>query len=77
MSIFQMALTFSASMLQYECTKYVFTHGRVFVQSESEVAAINMVYGAAGSGMRAMMRDECGRVHFDGTEEVNCNCQLR
>jgi len=29
-------------------------HGRVFVQSESEVAAINMVYGAAGSGMRAM-----------------------
>ena len=29
-------------------------HGGVFVQSESEVAAINMVYGAAGSGMRAM-----------------------
>jgi 2-oxoglutarate ferredoxin oxidoreductase subunit alpha len=29
-------------------------HGKVFVQSESEVAAINMVYGAAGSGMRAM-----------------------
>ena len=29
-------------------------HGRVFVQSESELAAINMVYGAAGSGMRAM-----------------------
>ncbi|MEG1987589.1 MAG: 3-methyl-2-oxobutanoate dehydrogenase subunit VorB [Oscillibacter sp.] len=29
-------------------------HGRVFVQSESEVAAINMVYGAAGAGMRAM-----------------------
>lgn len=29
-------------------------HGRVFVQSESEVAAINMVYGAAASGMRAM-----------------------
>ena len=26
----------------------------VFVQSESEVAAINMVYGAAGAGMRAM-----------------------
>ncbi|MDO4315890.1 MAG: 3-methyl-2-oxobutanoate dehydrogenase subunit VorB, partial [Oscillospiraceae bacterium] len=25
-----------------------------FVQSESEVAAINMVYGAAGAGMRAM-----------------------
>ena len=29
-------------------------HGGVFVQSESEVAAINMVYGAAGAGMRAM-----------------------
>ena len=29
-------------------------HGGVFVQSESEVSAINMVYGAAGSGMRAM-----------------------
>ena len=28
--------------------------GKVFVQSESEVAAINMVYGAAASGMRAM-----------------------
>ena len=29
-------------------------HGKVFLQSESEVAAINMVYGAAGAGMRAM-----------------------
>ena len=28
--------------------------GGVFVQSESEVSAINMVYGAAGSGVRAM-----------------------
>ena len=28
--------------------------GGVFVQAESEVAAINMVYGAAGSGTRAM-----------------------
>ncbi len=28
--------------------------GGVFVQAESEVAAINMVYGAAASGMRAM-----------------------
>ncbi len=28
--------------------------GGVFVQAESEVAAINMVYGAAGSGIRAM-----------------------
>lgn len=29
-------------------------HGRVFVQAESEVAAINMVYGAAGAGARVM-----------------------
>ncbi len=28
--------------------------GRVFVQSESELAAINMVYGAAATGVRAM-----------------------
>lgn len=28
--------------------------GGIFIQSESEVAAINMVYGAAGSGARAM-----------------------
>jgi len=28
--------------------------GRVFVQAESEVAAINMVYGAAGTGIRSM-----------------------
>ncbi len=29
-------------------------HGGVFLQAESEVAAINMVYGAAGSGVRVM-----------------------
>lgn len=28
--------------------------GKVFVQAESEVAAINMVYGAAGAGVRVM-----------------------
>ena len=28
--------------------------GRVFVQSESELAAINMVFGAAAAGKRAM-----------------------
>ena len=28
--------------------------GGVFVQAESEVAAINMVYGASGSGVRVM-----------------------
>lgn len=29
-------------------------HGKVFLQAESEVAAINMVYGAAGAGKRVM-----------------------
>lgn len=29
-------------------------HGRVVMQAESEVASINMVYGAAGAGFRAM-----------------------
>ena len=29
-------------------------HGGVFLQAESEVAAINMVYGAAGAGVRVM-----------------------
>lgn len=28
--------------------------GRVFLQAESEVAAINMIYGAAGTGVRCM-----------------------
>lgn len=28
--------------------------GKVFLQAESEVAAINMIYGAAGSGVRSM-----------------------
>lgn len=28
--------------------------GRVFLQAESEIAAINMVYGAAGAGVRVM-----------------------
>jgi len=43
---------------QSEVPEYMSVHlpkaGGVFVQSESEIAAINMVYGAAGSGMRAM-----------------------
>ena len=29
-------------------------HGGVFLQAESEIAAINMVYGAAGAGVRTM-----------------------
>ena len=35
-------------------SKYMKKEGRVFVQAESEVASINMVYGAAGSGARVM-----------------------
>ncbi len=43
---------------QNELPEYLSYHmeqyGRVFVQAESEVAAINMVYGAAGSGARVL-----------------------
>jgi len=43
---------------QTELLEYMSAHmpaaGRVFVQAESELAAINMVYGAAASGKRAM-----------------------
>ena len=43
---------------QSEVPEYMSVHlpkaGGVFVQSESEIAAINMVYGAGGSGKRAM-----------------------
>jgi 2-oxoglutarate ferredoxin oxidoreductase subunit alpha len=35
-------------------SKRMSEEGRVFVQSESELAAINMVYGAAATGKRAM-----------------------
>ncbi len=35
-------------------SKYLADAGKVFVQAESEVAAINMVYGAAGAGKRVM-----------------------
>jgi len=43
---------------QNELIAYMATNmlpaGRVFVQAESEIAAINMVYGAASTGVRAM-----------------------
>ncbi len=43
---------------QNEIPEYLSRHmeerGRVFVQAESEVAAINMVYGAAGAGARVL-----------------------
>lgn len=43
---------------QNELIAYMSLHmpakGRTFIQAESEVAAINMVYGAAAAGMRSM-----------------------
>jgi 2-oxoglutarate ferredoxin oxidoreductase subunit alpha len=43
---------------QNELTAYMSKHmpelGRTFIQAESEIAAINMVYGAASAGARAM-----------------------
>jgi len=43
---------------QNELTAYMARHmprlGRVFIQAESELAAISMVHGAAGTGARAM-----------------------
>ena len=35
-------------------SKYMLEHGKVFVQAESEISAINMVYGASAAGTRAM-----------------------
>ena len=35
-------------------SKAMYESGGAFVQSESEIAAINMVYGAGGAGVRAM-----------------------
>ncbi len=43
---------------QNELTAYMAKHmldrGRVFIQAESEVAAVNMVYGSAAAGARSM-----------------------
>jgi 2-oxoglutarate ferredoxin oxidoreductase subunit alpha len=35
-------------------SKHMLEAGKIFVQAESEIAAINMVYGASGAGLRAM-----------------------
>lgn len=35
-------------------SKYMLAKGKVFVQAESEIASINMVYGAAGAGVRVL-----------------------
>ena len=48
--------------------------GGVFVQAESEVAAINMVYGAAGAGIRAMTSSSSPGVRLkqDGISYIAC-----
>ncbi len=46
-------ITPQTELLEY-MSVHMPAHGRVFVQAESEIAAINMVYGAAATGKRAM-----------------------
>src|SRR5215470_16147348 len=43
-----------ASEIAEAAALYMPQYGGVFLQAESEVAAINMLYGAAAAGMRAM-----------------------
>jgi 2-oxoisovalerate ferredoxin oxidoreductase alpha subunit len=43
-----------ASEIAQAASKYLPPVGGTFIQAESEVAAINMVYGAAAAGMRVM-----------------------
>jgi pyruvate/2-oxoacid:ferredoxin oxidoreductase alpha subunit len=43
-----------ASEIAHEAARLLPQVGGVFLQAESETAAINMVYGAAGAGVRAM-----------------------
>ncbi|MDI3317340.1 MAG: 3-methyl-2-oxobutanoate dehydrogenase subunit VorB [Bacillota bacterium] len=46
-------ITPQSELLEY-MAKHLEEHGGVFLQAESEVSAINMVYGAAGAGARVM-----------------------
>lgn len=46
-------ITPQSEVLEY-LVKEMPKHGRVVLQAESEVASINMVYGAAGAGFRTM-----------------------
>ncbi len=43
-----------ASEIAHAAARYFPAIGGVFIQAESEVAAINMVYGTAGTGVRVM-----------------------
>jgi 2-oxoglutarate/2-oxoacid ferredoxin oxidoreductase subunit alpha len=40
--------------------------GRIFVQAESEIAAINMVYGAAGTGVRVLTSSSSPGISLKG-----------
>lgn len=53
LAYFGYPITPSSELLEYMSVRMV-ELGRVFIQAESEVAAINMVYGAAAAGARAM-----------------------
>jgi len=53
MAYFGYPITPSSEMAEYMARKYP-KIGGTFVQAESEVAAINMVYGAASTGARVM-----------------------
>lgn len=46
-------ITPQSELLEY-ISRHLHKRGGVFIQAESEVAAINMVYGAAGTGERVM-----------------------
>ena len=43
-----------ASEIAHAAARYFTTSGRCFLQAESEVSVVNMLYGAAGAGARVM-----------------------
>lgn len=53
-TFFGYPITPSSEIPAYLAKKLLKMEDGIFVQAESEVAAINMVYGAAGSGVRVM-----------------------
>lgn len=53
-SFFGYPITPQNELIEHMAKRLPKIEGGAFVQSESEVAAINMVYGAAGTGKRAM-----------------------
>ena len=52
-AFFGYPITPQNELIEY-MAKYLAKNNGVFVQAESELAAINMVYGAAGAGARVM-----------------------